>query len=128
MHVVVHLQEEIIKAKINLDYRAFCKQTMQPLESVRDEIEKMPKVNQVEILRILSKHKNVVVSENKNGSHVNLSDAPVHVIEQIHEYMEFVKSQDLELKNVELHRASVRSAYFTESANKKEAKEEDEEE
>ena len=43
------------------------------IHSIRDAIEGMSKFNQIEVLRILTKH-NVTINENKYGIHVNLSE------------------------------------------------------
>ena len=45
------------------------------LNYLRESIENMNKFNQVEVLRILNKHKDgVTLNENKYGIHINLSD------------------------------------------------------
>ena len=44
------------------------------LNTVRESIENMSKFNQVEVLRILTKHKEVTINENKYGIHINLSE------------------------------------------------------
>ena len=40
----------------------------------------MNKFNQVEVLRILSKHQDVILNENKYGTHINLSDFKKEII------------------------------------------------
>ena len=44
------------------------------LNLIRDKIELLPKFNQVEILRIFSKHADITLNENKYGVHINLTD------------------------------------------------------
>ena len=44
------------------------------LNIIRETIENMSKFNQVEILRILTKYKEVIINENKYGIHINLSE------------------------------------------------------
>ena len=41
------------------------------LNSIREAIENMSKFNQIEILRILTNHKEVIINENKYGIHIN---------------------------------------------------------
>ena len=53
------------------------------LNYVRETIEKMNKFNQIEVLRILSKHSNVTLNENKYGVHINLSDLSKNIIEEL---------------------------------------------
>ena len=56
------------------------------LNYIREKIEIMPKFNHVEVLRLLSKHKDVTLNENKNGIHVNLSEVDKDVIKQLLTY------------------------------------------
>jgi len=44
------------------------------LNYIREQIENMSKFNQIEVLRILIKYKEVIVNENKYGIHINLSE------------------------------------------------------
>ena len=44
------------------------------LNYIRESIENMNKFNQVEVLRIMNNHKDVILNENKYGVHINLSE------------------------------------------------------
>ena len=47
--------------------------TNESLSSIKDKIERMPKNNQIEVLKILKKYQNIKLNENKSGIFVNLS-------------------------------------------------------
>ena len=44
------------------------------LLTICKQIESMPQINQIEVLKIISKHKEIILNENKNGIHINLTD------------------------------------------------------
>ena len=67
--------------------------TTESLTDIKDKIEKMPKNNQIEILRILSKRKNVTLNENKYGVHINLSELQTEIIEELNTYIKYVNTR-----------------------------------
>ena len=62
------------------------------LNYIRDSIENMNKFNQIEILRILSKNQEIVLNENKYGVHINLSDLPKKVVDELNLYIHYVNN------------------------------------
>ena len=44
------------------------------INCIREQIENMSKFNQIEVLRILKNHKNIIINENKYGIHINLTE------------------------------------------------------
>ena len=82
------------------------------LQVIRDAIELMPKFNQVEILRILTKNNDVTINENKYGIHINLSDLNQPLIEELKIYIRYVKSQELQLDQTEKQKESFKNTYF----------------
>ena len=82
------------------------------LQTMRDTIELMPKFNQVEILRILTKNSDVTINENKYGIHINLSDLNQPLIEELKIYIRYVKSQELQLDQTEKQKESFKNTYF----------------
>ena len=60
------------------------------LNSICKIIETMPKFNQVEVLRILSKDLNATLNENKYGIHVNLTDLKNKTIDELKKYIKYV--------------------------------------
>ena len=57
------------------------------LNIVREKIESMPKFNQIEVLRILSRRKNVTLNENKYGIHINLTEVDKAIIDELNVYI-----------------------------------------
>lgn len=82
------------------------------LNKLRETIENMSKFNQIEILRILTKHKDVTINENKYGIHINLSELSATVIHEIFVYINYVIAQEIELNNIEKQKAEYKNIYF----------------
>jgi hypothetical protein len=90
------------------DMNSYCNE----LQVMRDAIELMPKFNQVEILRILTKNSDVTINENKYGIHINLSDLNQPLIDELKIYIRYVKSQELQLDQTEKQKESFKNTYF----------------
>lgn len=86
--------------------------TMDVLNSMRDKIENMSKFNQLEILRILTKNKDVIINENKYGIHINLSDIDISILEEINFYINYVIKQESFLNNTEEEREKYKNTFF----------------
>jgi len=82
------------------------------LNTIRDKIEAMNKFNQVEVLRILSKNKNITLNENKYGVHINLSDLPQPMIVELIQYIQYVESQESSLVQIEMQKEVFKNAFF----------------
>ena len=83
------------------------------LEELRAKIELMPKFNQVEVLRILSKHSNITLNENKYGTHINLTDLEEEVVDSLKVYIHYVATQESDLSNIEKQKEVFKSIYFS---------------
>ena len=83
------------------------------LNYVRDSIENMNKFNQIEVLRILKKFKEVTLNENKYGVHINLSDLKKEMIEDLLVYIKYVNTQETTLKQMEKQKENFKNIYFT---------------
>ncbi len=83
------------------------------LNSIRDKIELMPKFNQVEVLRIFSKHSNVTLNENKYGVHINLTELSNNILEELEIYIHYVHTQEDTLHQVEQQKETFKNIYFT---------------
>ena len=82
------------------------------LISMRNYIETMIKIHQVEILRIL--HRNgVYMNENQNGTHINLMDLQPTVLEEINKYLDYVKYQENSLDVDEKQKEEYKNIFFT---------------
>jgi hypothetical protein len=82
------------------------------VNSIRDAIENMSKFNQIEILKIISRHKEVIINENKNGIHINLSEVDNHILDELIIYINYVATQEFELNNIEKQKESYKNTYF----------------
>ena len=83
------------------------------LNIVREKIESMPKFNQIEVLRILSRRKNVTLNENKYGIHINLKEVDKSIIDELNVYINYVNAQELNLNEMELQKEEFKNIYFT---------------
>lgn len=83
------------------------------LNNIRDEIEKMSKFNQIEILKILTKHKNITINENKYGIHINLSELPKNALDELVTYIKYVNAQEIYLNNAEKEKENYKNTFFT---------------
>lgn len=81
------------------------------IHNIRDAIESMSKFNQIEVLRILTKH-NVIINENKYGIHINLSDLNDVILDELLIYTKYVNTQEVELNNIEQQKQSYKNIYF----------------
>ena len=73
----------------------------------------MNKFNQIEILKILSKHKNVILNENKYGIHINLSEIDKEIIDELIFYIKYVNTQEQNLNSIEQQKEDFRNTYFS---------------
>lgn len=83
------------------------------LNYLREAIENMNKFNQVEVLRIMNKHKTVTLNENKYGIHINLSELKNDVLDEISLYVKYVNTQENMLDFVEQQKEDYRNTYFS---------------
>jgi len=83
------------------------------LNYIRESIENMNKFNQVEILRILIKHKDVTINENKYGIHINLSELNKELLDEIIFYIKYVNTQEVALHQIEKEKEDYKNTYFT---------------
>jgi hypothetical protein len=81
------------------------------LKILRDDIESLPILHQVEILRILYKN-HITFSENKNGVFLNLSYVDLDIIHKINEYVTFVKNQENQMCEFEKKKLTLSNQYF----------------
>jgi hypothetical protein len=82
------------------------------LNNIRDQIENMTKFNQIEVLRILSNNKEVIINENKYGIHINLSDLSIPVIKELVVYIKYVQTQELYLSSIEKEKENYKNTFF----------------
>ena len=83
------------------------------LNYLRESIENMNKFNQVEVLRIFNKHKDVMLNENKYGIHINLSELKKDVLDELSMYVKYVNTQESTLNEIEQQKEDYRNTYFS---------------
>jgi hypothetical protein len=83
------------------------------LNYIREVIENMNKFNQIEILKILSKHEKVTLNENKYGIHINLSEIDKIIIDELFFYIKYVNAQEQNLHSIEQQKEDFRNTYFS---------------
>ena len=86
---------------------------MTELALIRDSIEQMSKFNQVEVLRILHKHSDVILNENKYGVHINLTNLSDSVLQELKMYVSYVNAQEQALKTDEMQKETFKNIYFS---------------
>ena len=83
------------------------------LNFIRVTIESMSKFNQIEVLRILQKCKEVTLSENKYGVHINLSEVKKEIIDELKTFINYVNTQEMNLHKLEEQKEKFKNTYFT---------------
>jgi hypothetical protein len=73
----------------------------------------MNKFNQIEVLRILNKHNDVTINENKYGIHINLSEISKEIISELNVYINYVKTQEITLNSIEQQKEDYKNTYFS---------------
>jgi NTP pyrophosphatase (non-canonical NTP hydrolase) len=73
----------------------------------------MNKFNQVEVLRILNKHSEVTINENKYGIHINLSELSKEILDELNVYINYVKTQEITLNSIEQQKEDYKNTYFS---------------
>jgi hypothetical protein len=82
------------------------------LNYIREQIECMSKFNQIEILRILTKHTKVIINENKYGIHINLSELENCILKELIVYIKYVNTQEIYLNNIEQEKEKYKNTFF----------------
>ena len=83
------------------------------LNYVRETIENMNKFNQIEVLRILNRHNEVTLNENKYGVHINLTELSKDILDELLIYIKYVTTQEITLNSIEKQKDDYRNTYFS---------------
>ena len=81
------------------------------LLKIRDEVEKMEKIHQVNILKILKKY-NIDFTENSNGTFVNMTILNGDILEEITSYISYVNLQQKQLNKVEQDKERYKKEFY----------------
>ena len=84
---------------------------MNELTSMKTTIELLNTTRQKEILRILVNN-NVSISENKNGSFINLTVLTDKILDEIKIYLQYITDQDETIAEMETVKREFESNYF----------------
>lgn len=86
--------------------------TNETLSLMKDKIERMPKNNQIEVLKILKKYQNIKLNENKSGVFVNLSFLSNEILDEIDKYVNYVNDQEMVINTIETQKQEFKNAFF----------------
>lgn len=81
------------------------------LQKIKDVVEQYNKQQQLDILKIFIKD-SVNISENSNGTFINLTEIQDSTIKKIQEYINFINIQNIKLTNIETTRKDIESSFF----------------
>ena len=87
------------------------------LLQIRDQIEKMTKFNQVEVLRILNTYDDITINENRYGIHVNLSDISSEAIDKLEKFIRYVQTQESALNKDEKEKEEIKNNHMKRLSN-----------
>lgn len=94
---------------------------MASLVEIKNTIESLDTIRQIEILKIFLKNK-ISVTENNNGSFINLTYLTPNCLDEIKNYLSYVNDQDETLKQLENVKQEFIKEHFdlksTENSNK----------
>jgi hypothetical protein len=86
--------------------------TTESLTNIKDQIEKMAKSNQIEVLRILKANTTIKLNENKSGVFVNISFLPKETINELAKYVKYVGDQESVINTVEHQKQEFKNTFF----------------
>lgn len=81
------------------------------LKQLKDRIEGLNQHHQIQILKIITQN-NVMCTENKNGSFVNLTNMDNAVVSKLVEYLSYVDEQENQLNQVENQKTELTKQFF----------------
>jgi hypothetical protein len=85
---------------------------MTNLNCLKEKIEVLSKFHQVEILKILKKDDICTLNENKNGIFINLTNINKETIIELETYLEYVKTQEQQLNDIEKQKNILSNTFF----------------
>ena len=85
---------------------------MTNLNCLKEKIEVLSKFHQIEILKILKKDDICTLNENKNGIFINLTNINKETIIELETYLEYVKTQEQQLNDIEKQKNILSNTFF----------------
>jgi hypothetical protein len=83
------------------------------INALKERIENMTKYHQIEVLRLLSKSSSVKINENNNGTFINLTEQTTEVVNELIKYVDYVDTQQKQLKIIENQQEELEQIFFT---------------
>jgi hypothetical protein len=87
------------------------------LMALKDGIENIPVIHQIEILRILHT-KQTQINENKNGVFINISKINDATLRELEDYMKYVIKQEKQLNEIEEQKQYLTKEFFENKTHK----------
>jgi hypothetical protein len=84
---------------------------MESLILIKKKIELLNKTRQIEILKIFLNY-NVSITENNNGSFVNMTFLSEDCLNEINKYLKYIEDQDITLNTIETVKVEIENNYF----------------
>lgn len=104
----MNTQEEYVVSESQEEYQC-CSQR---IETLKNQIQRLDKINQIEILKILKDFPNIKLNENKSGVFINLSFLPEEAVSAMEIYMKYVTRQEKELEEQEYQKKEFKETFF----------------
>ena len=90
--------------------------TADKINAMKNDIERMEKYHQVEILRMFTTDKTIKINENKSGVFINLSILPSEFLAGLDRFISYVKEQNTSLNNIENEKEQYKHTFFADAA------------
>ena len=84
---------------------------VEKLQKIKEYIENMSKNQQIEIFKMLTIN-STKMSENNNGTFINLTELSSEIIEKLENYIEFVNTQHNNLVTLECEKQTIKKTFF----------------
>ena len=85
---------------------------MSNLNVLKENIEKLTKFHQIEILKIIKSDETIIINENNNGIFINLTNVSKDIIENIINYLKYVDTQEKLLNDIEDQKETLTNTFF----------------
>ena len=92
---------------------------MEELLNIKKQVENLNLVRQREILKIFIEN-NISISENKNGSFINLSLISDSVMDKLKNYIKYIDDQEETISEIESIKQEFEESYFSKDNKDKE--------
>jgi hypothetical protein len=81
------------------------------LDKLRKNIEDLDIIHHIEIGKIFKKN-NIELTENNNGIFINLNLLDIKIINEIKDYLKYVKTQENDILKIEIQKEKIENKYF----------------